>query len=191
VKNGFLQVCWVSSNSFGQGSIYSPRDLIRSALILTISLSFLVPNLTHAVTIYAKVSARIIPALSANVVNALNFGDLASGDTPGEIIISANGGHRSSSGGAELRNSDPGSPAEIHLIGARNMTYSIDLPRSVFLFDEHGYQMEVDGFATSANAGHLDGRGFQDFKIGGRLNVPARQGTGTYSGILPVVVNYN
>jgi len=71
------------------------------------------------------------------------------------------------------------------------MSYSVKLPKSIHLIDEHGHSMVVDGFNTSANAGHLDGRGIQEFSIGGHLQVPANQGVGSYSGVLPVEVNYN
>jgi len=164
---------------------------LKPLLILSAFLVLCIPQISHAVTIYAKVSAHIIPALSATVVTGLNFGSLSSGDTPGEIIVSANGAHRWSSGGVQLRNGEDDTPATIQVMGAKNQTYSISLPRSIHLLDEYGHDMIVDGFETSANAGHLDGRGLQNVKIGGHLKVTARQGVGSYSGILPVVLDYN
>lgn len=172
-------------------SIEISQPFLKLILILSALLVLHFPHTSHAVTIYAKVSAHVIPALTAKVVGGLNFGDLSPGQTPGGIMISANSSRRRSSGGVQLRNSDEGTPATIQVMGAKNQAYSIGLPNSIHLTDEHSHDMVVDGFETSANAGHLDGRGLQYIRIGGRLNVSAGQGVGRYSGTLPVDLDYN
>lgn len=176
---------------FGYFGINSLRHLFGLAVISSTALIFLYPNISQAVTVYAKVTARIIPALQANVVNGLSFGDLSSGNTAGEITIPATAPRRISSGGVVLRSGDNGAPAMIRVIGAKNMSYGVHLPVAIHLVDEHGQEMTVDRFKTSAGTGHLDGRGLQEVRIGGHLLVPARQGVGTYSGTLPVEIDYN
>lgn len=176
------------------GSERNPQHQLGTPFLLGIFvlLSFILFVFdVEAATTTVQVSARIIPSLSATTISGLSFGDLSVGPLGGEVIVPANGSGRSATGGVELRNADTSSPANIRVVGAKNASYSVSLPRSVSIMNGEGQSMEVEGFDVDDSGGQLSASGEQNVKVGGTLRVPGNQPLGDYTGLLVVRVDYN
>ena len=138
--------------------------------------------------------AALAPRASAQTIGAvanLSFGSFLSG-SGGTVVVSP-AGARSQSGGVLLLGQDPGTPAQLNVVGTANATYSITLPanNTVTLSDGNGHSMTVNSFVSSPPAtGTLSAGGSQSIRIGATLIVGANQAPGGYSGAFSVIVNY-
>jgi hypothetical protein len=144
-----------------------------------------------AATATSTVGATLLGSISSSTLQNLQFGELTAGPIAGTVLLTANG-VRSSTGGVSLSLTGTSSPATFTLTGNPNATYAITLPVSVTITDGTGNSMTVDGFLSlPAATGQLSATGQQTLAVGGRLNVPANQVMGAYSGILLVMIVYN
>ena len=145
----------------------------------------------------AYIYATIITPITIEKVTGkdLNFGNIASGQSAGIVILNTNG-IRLTSGGAILPStSGTITPAEFIVSGEGSYSFSITLPTSpIKMVNSFNNQtMTVTGFVSSPeNTGTLSA-GKQTVKIGASLNINANQSPGDYYSPAPfaVTVNYN
>ena len=159
--------------------------------LLVLLLGLLVQLPMQAATETATVSANVISTLSLTNQNGLAFGDIASSNVAGSVVLSPDGS-RFSTGGASINSTVAGGPAVFDVQGDPNAIYAVTLPVSVVLTDAAGNTMSVDNFTSLPAANGLtDAGGQQTLFVGGTLNVSSNQGFGSYTGIMSVTVDYN
>jgi len=139
----------------------------------------------------AVVLAEVISTLSLVNQADMVFGDIASSNAPGAVILSPSG-TRLTVGGTFISSTVSSGPAVFDVVGRPNAVYAITLPVSVVLSGASGNSMVVDSFTSQpANTGLTDTGGQQNLFVGGRLNVNSNQAIGAYSGIMTVTIVYN
>ena len=154
-------------------------------------LGLLVQLPMQAATENATVTANVISTISLTNQAGLAFGDIASSNVAGTVVLSPDGS-RISTGGASINSTVAGGPAVFDVQGDPNAVYAITLPASVMLTAPAGNSMSVDNFTSlPATTGLTDSGGQQTLFVGGTLNVGGNQGFGSYSGIMSVTVEYN
>lgn len=154
-------------------------------------ISALVPGISMATTVTATVSARVVPALNADVKNGLEFGEFSAGAGGGTIIVGANGNQRYGNGNVALRGASTAQPAKFLVTGQKNAAYTVNVPSNIILSDNNGHQMAINRLLLSDNAGKLDHTGQQELRIGGSLQVGSEQPVGLYQGMMSVSLDYN
>ena len=139
----------------------------------------------------AQVVAEVVITLSLVNQTDMVFGDIASTNAPGTVILSPDGS-RVTTGGTFVNSTISGGPAVFDVNGLPNAVYAITLPNSVVLTGASGNSMVVDNFTSQpALSGLTDPGGEQNLFVGGTLNVNSNQAVGSYSGIMSVTVVYN
>lgn len=144
------------------------------------------PGNTLAVTVTAKVSARIIPALSASVVKGMSFGDIETSSAGGQVTLDTYIDSSQNSGGPNAAH-----PAILVINGNPNATFSILLPKTIEIRDSNGQTMAINQLVVNSGAGTLDNSGYQQVAIGGTLSVSPNQALGDYTGAIKIELNYN
>lgn len=161
-------------------------------------LNFLFNHLQAQTSAAADVSATISTPIAIEKVSGkdLSFGNIASGNSTGLVILNTNG-LRVAEGGATLpATSGEVSVAEFMVTGEALYSFSITLPSNPITIVNSVNSAEtmiVDRFISSPEAtGTLPG-GKQVLKIGARLQINPGQAPGVYRSALPfnVTVNYN
>ena len=146
----------------------------------------------------ASVAATIVVPISIEKTAAgdLSFGNIASGNTAGILILTANG-QRLAEGGVNLPSSAGNiSAAEFLITGEVSSTFSISLPATPLMLtntEVSNETMTVDSFTSfPASSGTLS-EGKQIIRVGATLNIKAMQATGLYKSSEPfqITVNYN
>ena len=145
----------------------------------------------NAATETATVSANIISTIALTNQSDMVFGDIASSNAPGTVVLSPSGA-LNSSGGATINSTVSGGPAVFDVRGDPNAVYVITLPASVVMTAPAGSTMVVDRFTSMpGNEGLTDSGGQQVLFIGGTLNVGSNQVFGSYIGTMSVTVEFN
>jgi hypothetical protein len=139
----------------------------------------------------AVVTAVVVSTLSLVNQTDMVFGDIASSNAPGTVILSPSG-TRLITGGTFVSSTVSTGPAVFDVAGLPNAVYAITLPNSVVLTGASGNSMVVDNFTSQpVSTGLTDPGGEQNLFVGGTLNVSSNQAIGSYSGIMNVTVVYN
>ena len=139
----------------------------------------------------AVVTAEVVSTLSLVNQTDMVFGDIASSNAPGTVILSPSG-TRLITGGTFVSSTVSTGPAVFDVVGLPNAVYAITLPVSVVLTGASGNSMVVDNFTSQpVSTGLTDPGGEQNLFVGGTLNVSSNQAIGSYSGIMNVTVVYN
>ena len=159
----------------------------RAALLLGLC----APLAAHAASENATVTANIISTIGLVNQTDLVFGDIASSNTAGSVVLNPDG-TRVASGGARINSTVTGGPAVFEIQGNPNAVFAITLPAAVVMTAPAGHTMVVDDFTSfPADTGLTDSGGEQLLFVGGRLNVNINQVYGSYSGLMSVTVEYN
>ena len=173
------------------------KNLTVRALFCSLLLSFFGSE-ALAVDCTGQCSATILPAISGSkATQTATGGDLAFGTimpsaSSGSVTIAPDTATRTASGGVQLVTSVFG-PAVFNITGAANSSYSVTLPSDGTITISNGNQaMSVTGFSAAPASGvaTLNGDGVGAFKVGGKLDVPANQPSGEYTGMFDVIVTY-
>lgn len=118
----------------------------------------------------------------------LSFGALTVGGTSGSLLITPEGSRIPSGGVSGIYSSF--SEGRFSVYGAPNTLVTIQLPAGASL-DSGTSSMSVGDLLTDTPlTTTLDENGKATWKLGGRLNVPAGQESGVYSGYILIMVNY-
>jgi hypothetical protein len=159
---------------------------------LALSVVALMPSLALAqATGTFSAVASVVQPLTIASASTLSFGDFAAGSEEGRIVISSTGLTRTASGGARLVNSNSGTPSTIVIASTPGSTYSVSLPSTFTLGTLNGATMEIVAFSTNLQEkGVIPDSGRGSFQIGGTLKVAANQAGGSYSGMVPITINY-
>ena len=188
--------------------------MCQSAAI-ALGLVLLVPAPAAAQTATGTAQAVIVEPLGLVKVQDLKFGRIAATTSGGTIVVNADTGACTASGGV-LSAGGCGS-AQFAGRGVRRLTVRIQLPATVNLTGPAGAIMVADAITLGASpdlaflgGGNGNGNGNGNgggqgsvpryqvsassgiftFRLGGRLNVGAGQRPGQYSGTFPVTVQY-
>jgi len=138
----------------------------------------------------ADIEARIVAGVSLMKSQDLQFGSVVRSQKGGSVTIDPNTDNISYSGVTRGQNMTY-STASFESTGEPDYSYSISLPKKVTLTREGGKQtMSVSDFTHSDEAGHLDKKGADSFKVGATLEVGANQETGRYRGSFTIMVEY-
>ncbi len=148
----------------------------------------------------ASASVRIRGPLTITNVTPLHFGNIIRGTTAGRVIINAQTGARTTTGGVTLVGlgftratfTTTGTPNTVltFSIPSGNVTLTRTLGGGTMLLNtmrlsiNGGGQVGINGNRTIPASGSLP------FALGGRLNVGANQLPGAYVGTVNITVNY-
>lgn len=140
-------------------------------------------------------NATVIAPIAISAANALEFGEVVKTGGGGTVTIATNGGR---TGTAALIVSTQGTEqaATFSVTGEGTNTYTITLPANgTVTVDDAGagVAMAVSDFVSDPAAGAngvLSG-GAQTISVGATLTTGADQLEGSYTGIFPVIVEYN
>jgi hypothetical protein len=162
---------------------YSCLILLLSALAGAVSV--------QAASDDAAVLAEVVIAFSLVNQSDMVFGDIATSNAPGTVVLSPTG-NRLATGGAFVSSTVSSGPAAFDVLGLPNAVYAITLPNSVVLTATSGGSMVVDNFTSQpSDTGLTDPGGQQNLFVGGTLNVGSNQAVGSYNGLMNVTVVYN
>lgn len=128
-----------------------------------------------------------VQLITITQTSPLSFGKFAA-SSAGSLTISP-AGIRTTTSGIYLLSSPAGSPASFLVTGKRNTSYIITLPSSVLLSNGANTMTIQNLISQPSGIGSLP-KGSEQLAVGGTLNVSAYQPSGSYSGVLPVTVNY-
>lgn len=163
--------------------------LLASLFVMTLATQHVKAQSGAAARASANATATIVPVISVEKTEDLNFGTFASGSTPGTISMETNGA-RNQTGGVVVLDDDASHPATFTAHGPVDGHYFITLPadNSVTLTLSGGTEtMTITHFEHSAS-GNFGTSGQETFNVGGVLNVAAFQRAGTYTGTFDVIV---
>ena len=149
--------------------------------------------LADSVNADVSASATLVRTLAITSTTGLSFGTLAPSGQAGTVVVAPDGA-RSSSGGVTLLSANVGSAGTVNLVGTASLAYTVTMPTSVTLTAAGGTQtMALSTLTTNltGSGGTLTNTGNGSFNIGGTLAVGANQAVASYSGIVPVTVNWN
>jgi len=144
----------------------------------------------------ASSSATIVAPIGIAQAADMNFGNVATNDAGGTVIMTT-GGSTSLTGGVTLP-ADTGTvaAAAFDVTGEADYTYTIALPSgAITLQDDAGTpnEMTVDTFVSDPDTTGALTSGAQTVNVGATLNVAGGQTAGVYTNTtnLTVTVNYN
>lgn len=163
--------------------------IILASVMLMSIVSLNVRAQGSSATASATASARIITPIEIEKTLDLNFGNIASSNAMGTVVIAPAGG-RTHSGGVTPSVIGDFSNAAFAASGEGNATYIITLPDEVIISDGSN-NMTVDAFTSTPASGTFSSEGTQEIKVGATLNVGATQATGNYTGTYNVTIAYN
>ena len=139
----------------------------------------------------ATITAEVVVAFSLVNQTDMVFGDIATSNAPGTVVLSP-AGTRLTTGGTFVSSTVSGGPAVFDVHALPNAVYAITLPDSVVLTGANGNSMVVDNFTSQpVSSGLTDPGGQQNLLVGGTLNVGSNQAVGSYNGLMTVTVVYN
>jgi hypothetical protein len=144
-------------------------------------------------TATANASATILPKVSVQKNNDLNFGGIYTGATGGTVVIAAQDGNVTRTGTASM-NSGTGNAAKFTISGMANAPVTVVLPGTILNLTGAGVPMpytlatNITPGTGGALAAFLDWQGNYTFWVGGTLTVGATQAPGTYSGSFTMTV---
>lgn len=185
------------------------RTGLAQGAAIALSLALLCAPPVSAQTATGTAQAVIVEPIGLVKVQDLRFGRIAASATAGTITVNADTGACTASGG--VSSAGGCGFAQFAGQGTRRLTVRIQLPASVSLTGPGGATMVADTITLGASpdlvflGGNGNGNGnaggnprYQissnsgifTFRLGGRLNVAARQRPGQYSGTFPVTVQY-
>lgn len=144
-----------------------------------------------AKTTAARAKANVVGPLSLINTGALSFGDLAAGPTPGTVVISP-AGARTTTGGVTALGGTVSSAAFTGAASGLNIVI-IRFPQIPVTLDRVGGGAAMRISAFTIEGGQLRvflTRQAFDFRIGGTLQVGARQMEGAYEGKFDVTIDY-
>lgn len=138
----------------------------------------------------ADIDTKIVAGITLSKTQDLQFGSVVRSAKGGTVTINPNNDQISYSGVTRGQNMTYRA-ASFESTGEPDYSYSISLPKKVTLTRKGGKQtMTVTDFTSSDEAGHLDNKGADRFKVGATLEVGGNQETGSYSGSFTVMVEY-
>jgi hypothetical protein len=144
----------------------------------------------------ASSSATIVAPIGIAQAADMNFGNVATNDAGGTVVMTT-AGATSITGGVTLpANTGIVTAAAFDVTGETNYTYTITLPSgAITLLDGAGTpnEMTVDTFVSDPDTSGQLTSGAQTVNVGATLNVAGGQAAGTYTNTtdLIVTVNYN
>jgi hypothetical protein len=142
----------------------------------------------------ASSSATIVAPIGIAQAADMNFGNVATNDAGGTVIMTT-GGSTSLTGGVTLpNNTGTVTAAAFDVTGEADYTYTITLPTSaITLVDGGTNEMTVDTFVSDPDTSGQLTSSAQTINVGAILNVDGGQAAGTYTNEtdLTVTVNYN
>jgi hypothetical protein len=141
-----------------------------------------------AATTSATATAKIIQPITIAQDAGLDFGVIVPSINPGTVAIDTGGTKTCDS--ANVSCVSGGAAGAFTATGTAAQNVSISVVASSSLTGP-GTAMTLDGLATSASTGTLNGSGQVSFTVGGTLHVNANQAAGTYNGNYDVTVNYS
>lgn len=139
--------------------------------------------------------ASVIEPLRIVSDDDLRFGEFTRPTAAGTLIIGVTGLVNGTAGMASsyqiAQNGSGRGPASFHLLGSPNRLVTVTLPNR-FNISRGARRMRVDNLTinSASQSIRLDGTGYFQLLIGGRLNVGANQQLGVYSGTFDVTVVY-
>ena len=167
-------------------------QVIAIALFIGISTQ----QIQAQITVNARASAEVIPALSATENAPLNFGRFSPETTGGEIRLAPDG-VRSASGTVSLSGGSY-NPAVFIITGQNNAAVTISLPSSAALLTNsvNGKTMEINKWESFPPAGLGTGilnDGLFSLSVGATLKVGRMEDNpvGIYSGTYSITFSYN
>lgn len=144
----------------------------------------------------------VVDRLSLLKTSDLDLGQIIAGSTAGTVTLDPSTGARTRTGGVVLAGSD-GTPAAFAGMGRFNQIVQLSIGANSILLQRAGgsQTMTMSNFiVSSAPPAQLttsprsfrigNPTGLFEFKVGGRLNVGARQMPGTYTGTFTVRIQY-
>lgn len=138
-------------------------------------------------------ACAVAPAQTLVNNGALSFGAFTAGSGGGSVTVSP-GGARIATGSVILVNqAATASAAQFTITGTPSAMFNISLPAdgTTFLTDGASGSMALNGFTSSPSlTGVLSAGGTLTINVGATLSVGNLQGTGAYSGVFNVTVNY-
>ncbi len=144
-----------------------------------------------AATDDARGRATVLRQISIVRTGDLDFGTILRGTTAGRVVINANTGARTVSGGVSVAGGTP-RRATFTITGTPNRVVTIRLtPLTTTLTNGNGGTMLVNTFTLNgSNNRSLGSTGTIALGVGARLNVGANQADGNYTGTFTLTVNY-
>lgn len=144
--------------------------------------------------ISANGSAILLSSITLSKTNDLNFGQITKGSDDGEITMTASAAGFSAIGitsgtSYTLLTGVTRTAAKFHVIGYAGASYTITLPVTASLTGG----VTITNFNTFPNLTRIipTENNFDDFYVGGVLNLPVDAVAGVYSGSFDVTVAYN
>jgi len=142
----------------------------------------------------ADAEAKIVAGISVTKINDMKFGQIVRSASAGTVVLSAEKGDRTATGGVTLGLADGARAAEFTVAGEPAYSFALTLPTSISLTKKgSSATLTVSNFTSTltGDAGILDGNGEASFNVGADLSVAANQETGVYNGDFTVVAAYN
>jgi spore coat protein U-like protein len=139
----------------------------------------------------ASTTATLVAPIAIDKVFDMNFGQLASSGTPGEVALNfADGVSRI--GGVKLLSAAAVKSAEFLVSGEGNLAFTISYPTTLILSSGQD-QLTVSAITCQQGFSSILQDGARVLKFGAVLEVPANTPSGIYGNAsdLTVTVNYN
>lgn len=128
-------------------------------------------------------------AISVNLVQNLDFGNLGVAGTAGTATIGADGAKSVSAGILDLGGA--AMPAVFQITGEKNLTFTITLPASVTISPVTGPPAQLTGFqSTPSLTGVLSNSGKATVTVGATINLTPGMAESTYGGQFDILVAY-
>ena len=148
----------------------------------------------------ATASVRIRDTLTVVNITPLHFGNIIRGTTAGRVVINAQTGVRTSTGGITLLGLGF-TPATFTATGTPNTVLTFSIPSGTVALTRAGgggtmnlntMRLSINGGAQTGISGNrtIPATGILPFTLAGRLNVGANQVPGSYTGTVNITVNY-
>lgn len=134
--------------------------------------------------------ATLVSPLSLVNTEDLDFGSIIAGASAGTVVVDANSGARTTTGGAVAAGGTP-RRAEFVGVGRPGLLTIVSIGPSPTLTNGTGGTMATS-LAVEGGTGLrlLPGSGIQTFRVGGTLSVGANQQQGTYTGTFTLTTIY-
>ncbi len=154
----------------------------------------------HAATAPATGKARIRGALTITNATPLDFGTMIRGTTAGRVVINAQTGARTSTGGVVLAGGTftratftaTGTPSAVTTFSIPSGTVTLTRASGTETMNVNVLRLSINGGGQVGVNGNrtIPASGTMTFALGGRLNVAANQVPGIYNGTVNISVNY-
>ncbi|MEO0548530.1 MAG: DUF4402 domain-containing protein [Pseudomonadota bacterium] len=161
-----------------------PLSLILTALLMPVFAT----GAARADRADAQAGATIAQPIMIMAWEEMLFGRIAPSAVTGGSVVIDTGGARSCSTALTCL-SGTYRAAKFSVTGEADALYTITLPDTITLTNGQGASLEVDSLTTPLFTRQLS-EGYDEFMIGGELEVAANQPVGTYIGTYIVTVDY-